>query len=67
MPRPYTFFKHDGAATPPVFDLGEFENDDEARAYASRLLIEGAQYHAIEVWDGVGDPFSVTRKDAGAA
>ena len=62
-PKPYTFFKHDGSGVPPIFELGEFDGDDEARAHALRLLHEGPQYHAIEVWDGLGEPFTVARAD----
>jgi hypothetical protein len=59
--RPYTFFKHDGRAVPPSFDLGEFENDDEAQGHALRLLADNPRYSAVEVWDGVNEPFTVSR------
>ncbi len=59
--KPYTFFKHDGSTVPPVFELGEFEGDEEAGAQALRLLAEGPQYRAVEVWDGEADPFTVMR------
>ena len=57
--KPYTFFKHDGSSVVPVFDLGEFEDDDAARAHARELLRLGPEYTAIEVWDGRNDPFTV--------
>jgi hypothetical protein len=59
--KPYTFFKHDGSSVTPVFDLAEFEDDIAARAYALKLLAEEPKYHAVEVWDGVDDPFTVKR------
>jgi hypothetical protein len=57
--KPYTFFKHDGSSVPPSFDLAEFENDDDARAHAMSLLAARPQYQAVEVWDGIGQPFTV--------
>jgi hypothetical protein len=59
--KPYTFFKHDGSSVPPSFDLGEFEDDEAAAAHARSLLAHGPQYHAVEVWDGINDPFTVAR------
>ena len=63
MPKPYTFFKHDGTSVPPVFDLAECADDREAIAYARRLLAEGQQYEAVEIWDGRDEPFSVLRSE----
>lgn len=59
--RSFTFFKFDAVGTAPVFELGEFVTDDEARSFAGKLLDEGRRYDVVEVWNTDGQQFVIRR------
>lgn len=62
--KPYTFYLHDGVHPVPGFDFVSCASDDDAVAYAGRLLDAFSEYQFIEVFDGQSRRHRVGRQRA---
>lgn len=61
----FTFYLHDGEGTIPAFEIEPLDQDEDALAFARRLLAKRPRYSHVEITAGDRAVASVAR-DLGA-
>jgi hypothetical protein len=61
----FTFYLHDGAETIPAFEIEPLDRDEDAVAFARRLLAKRPRYSHVEITEGDRAVASIAR-DSGA-